>query len=296
MTKTYKKHPDKKSDVSMRLVDTQFSDYTLSCGGHEFEVHRAIMSDASDYFLAVCSESSFAEGRDARCEFPEEDPSLMCRLIIHQYTGDYFPSTISKLPNGVSIPQFQTVVDEHYYDGQPRYKDAVLHIKMYELADMYDLPYLKDQVLQEYVKVLQEDNPLSPGVMISALDDSHVAKLSHIVEALYVATFPDVMALRIPLLELLHVWITHGATKLKTFRQLVQDNMQLGVDFTNLQPSSRPALCQSSKCGAASFVILGECACGKTESCDEQFCKDKWTENKVCPKCLKIGKLLYPEG
>ena len=77
------------------LNSLKFSDYTIHCKGEDFHVHKAILSTASSYFRAVCSERQ-EKGRtfnskdvEKNEDLMKDDPWILANMLERIYTGSY---------------------------------------------------------------------------------------------------------------------------------------------------------------------------------------------------------------
>ncbi|KAL4902206.1 hypothetical protein BDW74DRAFT_181056 [Aspergillus multicolor] len=70
------------------LENGRFSDMTITCQGHSFKVHRAIVCSQSRFFLAAM-EDDFKKSKTQAVELPEDDLVTVARMISFLYTADY---------------------------------------------------------------------------------------------------------------------------------------------------------------------------------------------------------------
>jgi hypothetical protein len=293
---SYDRYPPKKSRISRALSSGKWSDFTICCGKHEFRVHRIVLAERSDFFDTLCSQGMFVEGDNGRCVLPEDNPSLICRMLSTQYDDVYSTEDIYKDSEDEPIVQFADVHDDWNCAGEPTHKKAILHMEMYRLGDKYDLERVKDYALRQFVRVLHGEDPSNPDVTVK-IDESRVSNMKHIVEAVYDLDIPTAMVLRVHLLEILHEWIDHyDAMQIKAFRDLLQQNPRVCCDFMLFPMSEVEAVCSSKHCGKRRRVIVGECACGHRSRCEDHECQHKWEADSVCGRCFKLGKMKYPHG
>lgn len=137
-----------------RLLDTgKFSDFTITCQGREWKVHKAIVCSQSDAMEAVsrfgkvCTVSaldgfglltSVQEAEEAKIDLPEEDPEIVEYIRRFMYERDYrLPSddvpgphwvdfNCDKLAKGYNITDQETIrsAEVGFYD----YSAAALQI------------------------------------------------------------------------------------------------------------------------------------------------------------------------
>ncbi|KAI0815426.1 BTB/POZ protein [Xylaria sp. FL0064] len=67
--------------------DRQYSDLTVSCGGREHRVHKAIICPRSSFFAAACRE--FTEGCEQVVNLPGDDPDAVEMMVYYIYHADY---------------------------------------------------------------------------------------------------------------------------------------------------------------------------------------------------------------
>ncbi|ERF68885.1 hypothetical protein EPUS_04537 [Endocarpon pusillum Z07020] len=71
------------------LESGHFADFTIKCKGHEWKVHKVIISADCGFFRRMYM-SNFKEVGEGAVDFPEDDPKLIARLIFFLYT-EYYP-------------------------------------------------------------------------------------------------------------------------------------------------------------------------------------------------------------
>ncbi|KAB8233406.1 hypothetical protein ETB97_001360 [Aspergillus alliaceus] len=95
------------TSVSKLLLDSQYSDFTILCGGYRFPVHKAVICPQSEFF-AKAMNGSFFEAKSNEIVLPD-DPLVVRMMLDYFYKSDYtfymdygFPS--SKGIEGVDLP------------------------------------------------------------------------------------------------------------------------------------------------------------------------------------------------
>lgn len=298
-------------EMSSLLGLGRFSDFILECGEYEFKVHRVILSTDSQFFYRLCDEEAFVEGRTGRATFPDDAPALICRLLQFIYLDGYSAISPSHDAEGQLITQFQGVVDEHDNDLQQWYTRAKIHMEMYKLGEKYNVSGLSEYAFVMFLKSLQNQDIKngdlnSAGVCFQSttvqgitvrinftMDDARVNSWAIVVKAVYELALPNPMKFRIPVITIMHFLNeTQSALKLKSFRNIFQDNPLFAVDMVLFQRHSKAAVCQS--CRKFERMVLGQCACGNVDGCDESNCQHQWEEETYCFHCLEQGVLQYP--
>ncbi|GAB7341664.1 hypothetical protein MBLNU457_g0012t1 [Dothideomycetes sp. NU457] len=115
--------PKKKPRTSGFLDDSAFSDLTLKFGGESRRVHKVILDRKSKWFATALT-SSFAEAKQHEITLEDDDPEILNAMLDFCY-GDY--------PLGS---------DKRYKGSTP----AAFRARLFEMADKYDIPTLKDEV------------------------------------------------------------------------------------------------------------------------------------------------------
>ncbi|KAI4666976.1 uncharacterized protein J4E79_001657 [Alternaria viburni] len=166
------------------LVTGASSDFTVTCGPDTYKVHKNIVCSRAGFFARALRFGG-KEAIENTVDLPEDDPAVIKLLFQWIYEGDYeptadqapadqepvWPSTEceAKFPhrccNGWG--SCQTTVCTHHTCGtdcdrdcnsftcrscepgaeaSEEEKELLIHAKMYEIADKYDIPGLKDLV------------------------------------------------------------------------------------------------------------------------------------------------------
>jgi speckle-type POZ protein len=77
-----------------RLFDSaQFGDAVLSCGGREFQCHRAILAARSTVFQAMFS-NDMEERQNSKVTIPDIEPEVMAEMLGFVYTYHTLPGTL----------------------------------------------------------------------------------------------------------------------------------------------------------------------------------------------------------
>merc|ERR1719273_1754803 len=73
-------------DLGCLFENSQFADNVLSCGGREFQCHKAILAARSQVFQAMFSHD-MEEKKNCRVEVKDVEPEVMAELLRFIYTG-----------------------------------------------------------------------------------------------------------------------------------------------------------------------------------------------------------------
>ncbi|RDI83852.1 hypothetical protein Vi05172_g6278 [Venturia inaequalis] len=122
-----------KKGVASLLGSDEFSDMTITCkDGKIFKVHRAVISSQSKFFYNACTKD-FKEKKDANIDLSEQDPEAVEALLEYLYKCDYTRLT------------------------KDNASALVLHVHVYQLADMYDIAELKEVAAGLFKETAEKD-------------------------------------------------------------------------------------------------------------------------------------------
>ncbi|KAI4639934.1 hypothetical protein J4E93_008733 [Alternaria ventricosa] len=132
------------------LESGAYSDLTITSGSDTFNVHKVIVCGRAEFFARTLK---FAESDII--DLPEDESAIVKLLVQYLYEGEYepfLPDTGSTLnlssvkfnceecnPSVPSLPLLNGKVDQ-----------LLLHAKMYEYADKYDVVGLKDLAIEKF--------------------------------------------------------------------------------------------------------------------------------------------------
>jgi hypothetical protein len=106
--------------------DERFSDFTIACEGREFKVHRCFIAAHSKFFDKACS-GMFTESQQRRIDLKEDDPSMVELMVRFFYTFDY-----------------------DYPLARADVSALALHIRVYIIADRYEVLHLKSVAFKNF--------------------------------------------------------------------------------------------------------------------------------------------------
>jgi hypothetical protein len=231
--------------MSLLLKSAKYSDLTLICNGHEFPVHRAIVCPHSPFFDAACkgefqvitrtfrtniqtkTDSSLQEAHTRRVELQDDDPDTVKCMVSYMYNYDYNDEQHRKPESTQSIDSSNTggmeeIIDQTAIDSEegriPDLEEVqptlVSSVRVYAIADKYDIPRLKDLARQKFCNWAEKN---------WACDD-----FAAIVKEIYESTPNHDQGLRDIVVQLI---ATHAQILLEkdSVRQLIEDIGVLGL-------------------------------------------------------------------
>lgn len=222
------------------LKSAKYSDLTILCQGRRFLVHRAILCPSSPFFDAVCN-GAFKEASSRIIELEEDDPDTLERMISFVYTNDYQEKDHGNLDLdklGISYDQPDTnrdkrdlaVTEEQHASPEPAENSPtgdisdrqrcdpalVSNMRVYAIADKYDIPCLKELAKQRFCTWARSEwaRPDFPAI----------------VRVVFESTPSSDRGLRDIIIALV---AAHGDIFIKNadFRRLIQDVGELGLEL-----------------------------------------------------------------
>ncbi|KAK1994716.1 POZ domain-containing protein [Colletotrichum falcatum] len=99
--------------LSGLFLSNKYADMTITCNGSTFKAHRAIVCSQSSFFDKAFS-APFMEAASGTIDLPEDDPTILRRLLEFLYTGNYDDGVTPMLgrPSAISMLQPDEVADE----------------------------------------------------------------------------------------------------------------------------------------------------------------------------------------
>ncbi|SMQ49242.1 unnamed protein product [Zymoseptoria tritici ST99CH_3D7] len=142
----------------------KFSDFTIKCGPHEFQVHKVVISARSPYFEAACSSNSFKEGESAMIELASDkddpscdDPEAVKSMIAWFYHDDYEVEKLDRPPSRSTTPSKD--------DG-----NALAHARVFAVSVKYDVPSLRTIAVRKFrraMKVYPEHASVAAAITVA---------------------------------------------------------------------------------------------------------------------------------
>ncbi|EMF10340.1 uncharacterized protein SEPMUDRAFT_13303, partial [Sphaerulina musiva SO2202] len=85
------------------LVTGEHSDLIITCNGHKWSVHKAIVCLASDFFQACCK--NFKEASSGVIDLPDDRSDAVNALLWYAYTANYDDTKECSVSDGQLIPR-----------------------------------------------------------------------------------------------------------------------------------------------------------------------------------------------
>jgi DNA-directed RNA polymerase subunit RPC12/RpoP len=131
--------------LSSYFKDGKFSDFTIICDGKEYHVHRCFIAPQSKYFERAFT-GMFKEGAERKIELKEDLVSMVDRMVHIFYNFNYDAyDVLQPVPAGKALSpgQKQPQPNSNFYALR-------IHVKMYCIADKYDIPALRTLALEKF--------------------------------------------------------------------------------------------------------------------------------------------------
>ncbi|KAK4550170.1 hypothetical protein LTR36_003137 [Oleoguttula mirabilis] len=109
------------------FVSGYFSDLVIVCGERNWKAHRSIVCTQSDFFMKACT-GKFKEATERKIDLGDDNPDAVPAMLQYLYKREYSN-------------------DDAVAAGTPV---ALLHVRVYNLADKYDIASLKDHTLARF--------------------------------------------------------------------------------------------------------------------------------------------------
>jgi len=176
------------SRYARMLGSGKHADFEIDCHGHNFQVHKAILSAGSDFFNRMC-DNGVQEGIEAKMSM-EDEPGLVARMLLFLYvcfrivfpyclrpralltfgtqTGSYPVQLHGTTTTNPVYGQFTTVEDKFNSPDFPTTwgKEARIHTLMYAAATYYGIQPLKNDSKKHFIQLLYQESvsvPLDSG-------------------------------------------------------------------------------------------------------------------------------------
>lgn len=268
-------------------------------------MHKVLLCAVSGFFDRLC-DSQFQESKTAQVSLPEDEPALIARMIIFAYTLAYHTGSIqSPKPEheqfkNILDPYGDKPTDNQSYDWTTRSK---LHIRMYALADKYEIASLKQQSRQRFVFAFTGLDEYQPNAFCNQQFD-HVEEplvqyqdrqleLAQMLRFIYSSTPEHDRGLRdIVLHQLLYA---HRDRKIdwplksKELLAAISETHQLALDLAIRRFSSFLYKCDI--CHERSYPLEWRCDCGGVDDCTRVHCIEARKRSLLCIYCLRFEYL-----
>jgi len=135
-------------DLGNLFENAQFADVQLSCGGREFQCHKAFLAARSQVFQAMF-EHDMEEKKNSRVEVKDVDPDVMAEMLRFIYTGrtaalDQMAAELLAAADKYALERLKVMCEEALCNGLT--VDNVSDVLI--LADLHSAEQLKAQAIE----------------------------------------------------------------------------------------------------------------------------------------------------
>jgi len=136
-------------DLGCLFENSQFADNVLSCGGREFQCHKAILAARSQVFQAMF-EHDMEEKKNSRVEVKDVEPEVMAELLRFIYTGktaanlDTMAADLLAAADKYALERLKVMCEEALCNGLT--VENVCDVLI--LADLHSAEQLKAQAIE----------------------------------------------------------------------------------------------------------------------------------------------------
>ena len=251
------------------------------------------------------------EGVEASVNLPEDNHSLIARLLAYLYTGSYSTRSLTKIMPGIQMVQFSMIVDD--FECGPEDNDnfegsATLHANMFALADKFDVPDLlveaKKRFLVRFSNMTDSDDYYNGEEVHDEAGPSteadsctyapHSAQADDkVIRAVYALPATVMKDIRMAIVQITENVISfQGALEHKHLRACIRETPDFAADLATLKLAAEKSRC--TECNAKDLHIFHECSCGNVMGCKNEWCHRKWEEASFCAACFALGTIQYP--
>ncbi|KAI4622193.1 hypothetical protein J4E83_004933 [Alternaria metachromatica] len=144
------------------LASGEFSDLTVTCGPDSYKVHKNVVCSRAEFFSRAVKFGG-KETEQGSVDLPEDEPAIVKLMMQYIYEGEYDPTLPdNRLSNSMQpechhtcrgftcglcyvAPTAPTALP---IPGSPT--QLMVHAKLYEIADKYDVVGLKELVIEKF--------------------------------------------------------------------------------------------------------------------------------------------------
>ncbi|KAF9760952.1 hypothetical protein IL306_004037 [Fusarium sp. DS 682] len=225
----------------LSLFETgNYSDLSLISKEKNYPSHRAVVCPQSSVIAKKCQFQDATQGSSSKScgaapeycfDFLDDEPDSVDCLIQYLYRQDYqnthpgHENNQRDEDNNTENPEEIKLPDDHTDDSYP-----VFHVRMYALAEKYDISALKDLALSKFKIVIQQSPPLD-----QFLDSAEEA---------YTSTVPEDRGMRNTIVKHIHSYpelLDHENTH-KTLGRTHSLTYDLLMYFHEKHTGKRPAI------------------------------------------------------
>ncbi|KAI4915020.1 hypothetical protein J4E90_005057 [Alternaria incomplexa] len=126
------------------LASGEFSDLTVTCGPDSYKVHKNVVCSRAEFFSRAVKFGG-KETEQGSVDLPEDEPAIVKLMMQYIYEGEYDPALPdNELGDSTKVPaHFPIPVG-------PLPAQLMVHAKLYEIADKYDVLGLKELVIEKF--------------------------------------------------------------------------------------------------------------------------------------------------
>lgn len=281
----------------------KYADLTVKCGGHTWQLHRAILCGESEFFERLC-DGSFREAKEQCVTLEDEDPIVAAQAFHFMYMGKFvdimsFKSAESPWETGqfsrvnVGFEQF----DDKYV--RTRYICACL----YAFGDKYLVAAIKKTSYGEFL----DWTYLAPNFIVQKSTEKMRKWWSRVgptwltwnkdtIKIVYSTTPDSDRGLRDLVLVTYHEWnLLFQLQKSETMEELVHECPEFAWDVIS-KPLRQP-LFWCNVCKRITRVLGPRiCRCSIPGRCASDRCEEEDKKALKCIVCQRLGSLSREES
>ncbi|KAI4659342.1 uncharacterized protein J4E78_005769 [Alternaria triticimaculans] len=137
------------------LASGEFSDLTVTCGPDSYKVHKNVVCSRAEFFSRAVKFGG-KETEQGSVDLPEDEPAIVKLMMQYIYEGEYDPalpdsglsSSIQPEVTASSTPTASQSRNPLPIPGSST--QLMVHAKLYEIADKYDVVGLKELVIEKF--------------------------------------------------------------------------------------------------------------------------------------------------
>jgi len=220
----------------------------------------------------------FKERKEKKVTLPEDEASLILRMLVCMYTGVYkFANHIPEFQNPKSLP------DRYEFQGSDKtnIKAAELAVRLFQLGDKYEICELKVAAHQGLLEVANGLEHLH--------DSKAFAQLVHDIYDLTAAKHHSMTDIVVHVAK--RAVHDCGALQSDTFQQLLRDQHDFCLEMASTTYTNTAPICKI--CNKVGSAVNWRCLCGQLESCWNLQCKLERDRRSICMTCARVGTLEY---
>ncbi|KAI4639935.1 hypothetical protein J4E93_008734 [Alternaria ventricosa] len=153
------------------LASGKFSDLTVTCGPDSYKVHKNVVCSRAEFFSRAVKFGG-KETEQGSVDLPEDEPAIVKLMMQYIYEGEYDPALPDNELGGstkITVPPTPTpphkksrVARQMFVPATPTSfphsslpipgtsTQLMVHAKLYEIADKYDVVGLKELVIEKF--------------------------------------------------------------------------------------------------------------------------------------------------